>query len=733
MIRVLLLSGWILIYLTLPSLAQDKLAPLRYNEALRSSTKANATSSQRQIARLPFIYEIDTLPLPFFDDFSKNRTKVYDAQVGDENVSLNVLFEFSANGDIPATLEIKFDTTYSITKPLSGPLVYEANPPLFIEFYDSIGNPIDFDTAWTNVISLVNIGEGTITFDTLDPDDVLINEFDTLYLVDDDKTHWIKPGNEENRGGAYINNAFASNFLTQGVATFDGTDASGVPYDISSETTYGPADTLESKPFALDPEMEDVYLSFFYQAGGLGNAPDEEDSLIVDFFNVNENRWEYAWSTEGNQSNTDDWNDRVWLEVAGSDYKRPGFKFRFRNYATLSGILDQWHIDYVELAADRDTAIGDTINDAAFVTALSSFTGRYTSVPYKHYLEDYAAFQEDTVKALIRNLGEQAVNILNLDYEISSPAGLIVDQFTTVDPSLEAFTVKRYGFLQVDDQLFPDLGEEFVDFSIKSWFNISGGNDQRANDTITSVQRFHNYYAYDDGSAESAYSLRGAGAELGYLFNTPVGDSLRALYFNFPQTLNDDAEDFDIVLTVWNDTSSEPIFTADYISNPQYTYANNFRRYEINPPVYVEGDFMVGFQQLQADKLFIGYDLNNNARDKLFYHVNDVWYAASFNGALMLRPDFGEDPMLSTNELADSKMTTRLIVFPNPAENVIHVTNADSYMRLDIYSIDGSLLMQVSNPSESVDVSELSKGIYLLQATAISDQSMHTAKLIISQ
>ena len=111
MIRVLLLSGWILIYLTLPSLAQDKLAPLRYNEALRSSTKANATSSQRQIARLPFIYEIDTLPLPFFDDFSKNRTKVYDAQVGDENVSLNVLFEFSANGDIPATLEIKFDTT----------------------------------------------------------------------------------------------------------------------------------------------------------------------------------------------------------------------------------------------------------------------------------------------------------------------------------------------------------------------------------------------------------------------------------------------------------------------------------------------------------------------------------------------------------------------------------------------------------------------------------------------
>ena len=51
---------------------------------------------------------------------------------------------------------------------------------------------------------------------------------------------------------ARINNTLPINVPTIGVATFDGLDETGYPYDFTSETSYGPADTLTSCPINLD-------------------------------------------------------------------------------------------------------------------------------------------------------------------------------------------------------------------------------------------------------------------------------------------------------------------------------------------------------------------------------------------------------------------------------------------------------------------------------------------------
>lgn len=99
---------------------------------------------------------------------------------------------------------------------------------------------------------------------------------------------------------AFINNGFALNPPTIGVATLDALDNFGKVYSHASASSFY-ADTLLSRPIRLDSvftplkramELSDsIWFSFYYQPGGgtgqpwemTGDAPDTKDSLILDF------------------------------------------------------------------------------------------------------------------------------------------------------------------------------------------------------------------------------------------------------------------------------------------------------------------------------------------------------------------------------------------------------------------------------------------------------------------
>ena len=125
---------------------QEELAPLMYNEALRGEISIESTSiASRDIERKPFIYKVDTIPLPFFDDFTKNKIKIYNAKETDDNISLKVLFGFTVNGEHPPYLDLVYEPTYDKTKPISGPIQFDGKMPTQIVFYDEIrrGNSIE--------------------------------------------------------------------------------------------------------------------------------------------------------------------------------------------------------------------------------------------------------------------------------------------------------------------------------------------------------------------------------------------------------------------------------------------------------------------------------------------------------------------------------------------------------------------------------------------------------------
>src|SRR5665213_1024999 len=97
----------------------------------------------------------------------------------------------------------------------------------------------------------------------------------------------------------FINDGFAINPPTVGVATFDGIDSVGFPYS-NTNLEYG-ADTLTSKYINLTanslPTDSTIYLSFFYQSAGNGNTPDDGDSLILQFKYYNDSLNYYDWVT----------------------------------------------------------------------------------------------------------------------------------------------------------------------------------------------------------------------------------------------------------------------------------------------------------------------------------------------------------------------------------------------------------------------------------------------------
>ncbi len=72
-----------------------------------------------------------------------------------------------------------------------------------------------------------------------------------------------------------------------------------------------------------------------------------------------------------------------------------------------------------------------------------------------------------------------------------------------------------------------------------------------ANDTIHYHQNFYDYYAYDDGSAESGYNVNGAGAMIAMKYTILKADTLRALQIFFEQ-IGAPATGQPFKIVVWN-------------------------------------------------------------------------------------------------------------------------------------------------------------------------------------
>lgn len=79
--------------------------------------------------------------------------------------------------------------------------------------------------------------------------------------------------------------------------------------------------------------------------------------------------------------------------------------------------------------------------------------------------------------------------------------------------------------------------------------------------------------------------------------------------------------------------------------------------------------------------------------------------------------------------MAENAKATKLTLYPNPVTNQLNLSSSDQKIKnVAIYSLTGALVKTISNEVESIDVSNLNAGSYLVKVT--TDQDIITQKII---
>ena len=515
-----------------------------------------------------------------------------------------------------------------------------------------------------------------------------------------DTTYW-----QSNQ--VYINNDIPMFPPSIGVATFDGLNSNGLPYDNSSSDTYGPADTLTSQAINLSYSPSDsIYFSFFYQAGGLGNIPELEDSLLLEFYSPITYSWNKVW--ENSYINTSKF-DQVLIPIIDNNYLVDSFQFRFRNYATLSGNLDHWHIDYIRLSTQRH--IHDTIvSDIAFTQSSPSILENYYAIPWNHFMN--SSIQQplaDSLTVYWRNNDEIWKNV-DYEFEVFFEGNSIYSLPLAGDNYPDYIDT---SFTRALDFSLPINTLDSALVEIKHSISTSDF-DNEINNGITHLQKFYNYYSYDDETAERAYGLNVNEGKVAVKFYPLIPDTLRGARIYFNPLLNTDVVKT-FKLGVWDATGlggspgnlmykMDSLLYVDY-----YGGETPFAIFLFDTTLYINNTFYIGVEQTLDSELHIGYDLNNNNSENLYYNVNGFWEQSIYEGSLMLNPLFGSEIDL----LNQKEIEVEVKLYPNPSTGMIKIEGLDKpFTYMVVNSIGKKVEWGLS--INKIDLSMIPDGMYFV-------------------
>lgn len=537
----------------------------------------------------------------------------------------------------------------------------------------------------------------------------------------------------------YINNTFPINPISRGVATFDGLNAFGVPYDSVNKYASIYADSLSSQQIDLSAYStnDSIYLSFYYQAGGYGFEPDLNDSLML-FFKLSNGLWNKVWAKEG--SNSTDF-QQVLIPITNPIYLTSNFEFRFINKVTMLSNDDHWHVDYIKINSNR-TNTDTLINDLAFAKNPDFLLNDYTYMPYNQFQAAINANWLSEHKVYLRNNTSNTItNSFNYKAKELS-TGLVFAGFSNFTTSIPTNTTANLALLTYTPTYTAAANQDKVVFE-QTYYTASIANQNTINDTIVTKQVFDNFLAYDDGSAEKSYYLN--------LFNTLPGkiaiehqlftsDTLRGLAIQFGRQIPTNANKYFSIaimktLAGINGAIKDSIIYKEDFFFPRFRDSiNGFWIYTFSSPVNLPvGTFYVSTIQPAmsgSDSLYFGLDANRTLANHQYYNVLNTWQSSQIDGALMIRPILGKNIPGTTIKSTVAPLTD-INISPNPASNqiILHATTA--YQTIEFYSELGQLVHSKSIQSnEVIPINDIQPGKYLVRCYNGTNWSNFT-KLII--
>ena len=553
----------------------------------------------------------------------------------------------------------------------------------------------------------------------------------------------------------WVNNTFGVGAPNFNVATFDHLNSKGRPYSNLDKTKMVFADSLTSQAINLKyyrqgantypyKPADNVYLSFFYQAQGLGDNPESEDSLLL-FFKNKFGEWKEVWSVGGQSTKAF---EEVFIPINIYDFFTEDFQFRFVNYTKSTGNLNHWHLDYVRLDKNRVMGSQD-IQDVGILSVNDGLLKDYQNVPYSHYKNNKAAIKGNGPSVLVKNLNQlssvQTRFALNVENRFGNTIftqllGASARNILPLSDTLEKFNVPLFDTLSTNT---PSLKYKFLIAPQANDVTPDNYDAETNNNAVEMTHEFMPWYAYDDGSAEGGFGLDYAylgniKGQFAMEFNTLQDDSLRGLSMYFTQT-NTDVSYRTFKLRIWRklsplsspDNRDELIYEQE-IPKPSYRDSINlFEYFFFDSAIFLpKGTYYAGWIQNMPYVLNVGYDNNyrfngpNDQNPHLFYNLLGSWERADYSvkGTPMIRMMFGErvDYSFSTQKLAKAKVN----VFPNPAHNVIQIfPSSGTVLKTEITDLSGRIVMQHGPQfGQTFDISGLTPGVYVAKVYLTSGQ-----------
>ncbi len=549
----------------------------------------------------------------------------------------------------------------------------------------------------------------------------------------------------------WVNNSFPKKAPNFGVATFDHLNAQGNPYQTLDKRNMVYADSLTSQPINLQfkrvgsqtinyKPTDSIYLSFFVQRQGIGDAPEVEDSLLLYFKNIR-NEWVKTWGVAGGF--VGDFRE-YFVAIAHYDYLIPNFQFRFVNFTKATGNLNHWHIDYIRIEKNRKAG-EKSIQDVGLSQVSTGLFMDYTNVPFSHYRYNNS-IRGMGPSMVAKNLNSIAVQTrFQMSIFNQYNKQVYLKPFTASTRNLKANgdTTEKYESLLFDSLSTSTPKLKYI-YSVNPQsddITPDNYNAETNNNTITQTHTVMPWYSYDDGSAEGGFGLDYA--FLGNLkgqfamdFNVIKSDSIRGLAVYFNQSLTDvSARSFK--LRIWKEIS--PIGRPDNqdklvyevsMARPIYSDSiNGFSYIFFDSAIYLPaGKYYVGWLQQMPYVLNIGYDNNyryqgkDQANPHLYSNLLGSWEFAGSDakGTPMIRLLFGERIEYAFSAPKIAKST--LALYPNPCKEYIHLNgNYSEGSKIEIWDISGKLCLQ-ADFSNRIFVGDLMPGHYYLRCIGKNHQ-----------
>lgn len=514
-----------------------------------------------------------------------------------------------------------------------------------------------------------------------------------------------------------ITESQAANPPSYKAATLDGVDANGRAYNALS-TFAGPADQLISRRIDLSGSVNDesIYLSFFWESGGNVERPEDHgDSLRLQFLNA-DSSWVTVWKVHG-PSVSVTWVFQQEIIKVTSDYRHENFRFKFQSFGSQQGPFDAWHVDYVYANTGRSPS--DTFyDDQAMTGAITSLVAPFFEIPASHFF-----INPDSVIAnqsfMSYNLDDDAIETLSVRYNLtlSDHTG----QIDFIDPPTQELNLIGAQSINVDtldanwtgntDEVFDKISinplnpaPDSIHLFTKLFSNFT--DEYSVNDTIRMTQTFHDYYAYDDGSAEFAAGVAQSGS-VAVKFIIGTLDTLTHIDIYFP-TIAPSPVGKTVEINIWGSLEDDDPLQTQRITVVD-SLLNSFTRVQLSRPMILNKDtIFIGYKQKTSEFLGVGLDRNNiSASDQMYYRSGGQWIQnQKVHGILMIRPVFQYAVTVGV------KNNYLPVIYPNPTAGTIKIGGAHDQIK--VWTLTGKLVLK-DQAKESYNLSSLTDGVYLLE------------------